>query len=82
MNFAANEVAINCNVFGSFMEDWIGSNVDCGLVVVVNGGGFEVATSKSCRSCEIQVSSLIVLAKALYLASAEERDTTDCFLVF
>ena len=44
--------------------------------------GREWLIPKSRRSWLIQSSSLVVAAKAQYLASAEEREMLDCFLDF
>nr|GEX64061.1 zinc finger C2H2-type/integrase DNA-binding domain-containing protein [Tanacetum cinerariifolium] len=44
--------------------------------------GDDVSTHNSDRNQRTQRTSLTVEAMALYSASAEERDTTDCFLLF
>ncbi|MFS8011924.1 hypothetical protein Hanom_Chr14g01314711 [Helianthus anomalus] len=44
--------------------------------------GFTWVVSRSLRSHLIQRTSLTVVAMALYSASADDRDTTDCFLDF
>ena len=34
-NFIANKMTIQLNVFGPFMKNWVGSNMDGGLVVAI-----------------------------------------------
>jgi len=38
VNFFTNSMTIQLNVFGPFMINWVGCNVECYLVVIKQGG--------------------------------------------
>lgn len=65
---ATNEVTINFDIFGSFMEDRIGSNMFCNLISQNNGSRVGVENPISCRECCNHVNLLAVWVIALYLA--------------
>lgn len=48
----------------------------------IKSAGKEIGTWKSFSNWHSQTNSLVVEAKALYLASTEDRETVVCFLAF
>ena len=76
-----NQMTINFYMFGSFMENRVSSYVQSWLSQN-NIAGLWWSVFKSLSSCITQVISQATLAIALYSASAEDLDTTPCFLDF
>ena len=79
LNQFPHKVIIYVNMFGTFMEAWTRSNMDCRLAV----------TEKPVRSClYLQISQdclqplLETAVSAIYSTSAEDLDTVCCFLDF
>lgn len=81
--FILYEMAADFYVFGSLVEHWICSYRQGCLVVTFDdivGGKF--CSPISLSRDENDVTSKHINAMARYSASAVERATTDCFLVF
>ena len=76
-----NEVTINLNMFSTFMEDIIMSNLNSTSIIIVKFSCSGTVNTKSCSNQRNQISSAVVVASALYSASVLERATTICFLL-
>ena len=75
------KMTINLDVFSSFMEDIIVSNMNGTLVITIKGVAEDVDTPKSVKSHRSQKSSDVVSARARYSASVLERATKVYFLL-
>ena len=68
-----NEVTINLNMFSTFMEDIIMSNLNSTLIITMKFSYvMEQSTPRSYSNQRKQISSIIVAANALYSASVLE----------
>ena len=74
-----DKMTIDLDVFNSFMEDIIVSNMNGTLVVTIKRVAKNVDTPKSLRSHRSQRSSDVVSARARYSALVLERATKVCF---
>ena len=64
------------------MENRVGSNVECSLAITVEKSWSFMEKAKSFNNTIIHTTSLLTLAIALGLDSAEDLETTSCFLHF
>ena len=77
-----DKMIIDLNVFSSFMEDIIVSNMNGTIVVTIKRSAAEdVDTPKSLRSHHSQRSSDVVSARVQYFAAVLEQATWVCFLL-
>jgi hypothetical protein len=74
--------SINANAFGKFMLDGSRSMLIAPVLSEERGVGEVAGTPRSSRSHRSQVTSVVAVAIARSLASALERETAVCFLVF
>lgn len=79
LNLVPNEVAVNLNMLGALVEDWILSKMNGGFVVAIERG------RRSERNTKISQEALeprqLRDSMDRYSASADERATTVCFLL-
>ena len=76
-----DKMTIDLNVFCSFMEDIIVSNMNGTLVVTIKRSSRGCNTTKFLRSYRNQTNADVVSARARYSASILERATTVYFLL-
>jgi len=82
MYLRAHAGSINTNVLGKFMLDRITSNTDRPMLSEDRGVGVEVVTLKSSSRHLSHVTLAFTVAIARNSASALDRETAICFLVF
>ena len=84
--FFMNNVTINFNVFSAFMENWILSNVESGLVITIKEHRLRMGYLKIMKQFLKPIeftcggSKCTIFSFSGYSALAEERETVDCFL--
>ena len=67
-----NDVAIQFDVLGSFMVNWIGYNLSVALLSQSKVAGWRWGTCRSCTRYRNHVSSHAVAAKDRYLACVDD----------
>ena len=67
-----NEATVNLNMFSTFMEDIIMSNLNSTWIIKVILVVVEQSTPRSCSNQYNQMSLTVVAANALYSASSME----------
>ena len=83
LNLVSGKVAINFNVFIFLMEATTTSQMNNNLIITKNKSWTNGNTKifKQSSNLVIHITSLIRLAKALYLASIDDLEIVFCFLV-
>ena len=82
LNSFTDEIAVHLDMFCSFVKHRIVSNVSSNRIVTNQRSWLRRRVPNSLNNHLTQRTSLTIEAMDRYSASADERETTDCFFVF